>query len=250
MDRPLFRGAAAVALALLLLNLLVLALGLSWEESRHQARTLVGYNADKVRIVRPSHAIDAPRPEANRTEPGAVNAMPAPEMDTQKDTLWHKEASNATAQSSPDRICVTLNLDGIDAYTVLRRAMSQVGLEQFDLRAEARLGWWVYWPPIRDPIQQVKVLVKIEQAGVKDIVPIRKGPMAQAISLGMFTNEADARRHQLNLLQRGLNAVQIGPRPGVRMLYLDIPAVYRPRLKALNAVLPTTISLKEVACAG
>jgi DNA-binding MarR family transcriptional regulator len=143
-----------------------------------------------------------------------------------------------------------VSLAGADAYTALRRAMAQAGLAGQSLRTEERLGWWVYWPPLDDPVRQVQALAAIDRAGVKDVAPIRQGPMARAISLGMFASEADASRHRENLQRKGLSELRHGPRPGIRAVYLDLTAAERDKLTALRRSLPEGVSLEEVACPG
>jgi len=85
---------------------------------------------------------------------------------------------------------------------------------------------------------------------VRDVAPIRQGPMARAISLGMFASEADARAQHGVLTRKGLTAVRYGPRPGIRAVYLDIHAADRGKLAAVRAALPAGVTLEEVACPG
>ena len=61
-----------------------------------------------------------------------------------------------------------------------------------------------------------KRLVPLQSdAGVKDAVPIGKGAMAQAFSLGVFSSEEQALLHRNRLRSRGLDKAEFGPRPGV-----------------------------------
>lgn len=217
-----------LTLLLLLLNALTLAAGLALEHWRAEPRAIIGYNADKVRLLaRPQPAV-----------------MPSP------------VASSAAAETKPvvqtgadQPVCLQVTLGGINAYDALRAAMREAGLEALDLRAEARLGWWVYWPPLTDPIRQVEALAAINAAGVKDFAPIRQGPMARAISLGMFKSEADARAQHAALARKGLTALRYGPRPGIRVIYLDLPAEVSGRLDALRAAVPSEVTLETRPCA-
>ncbi len=159
-------------------------------------------------------------------------------------------AATPPAEAAGSPRCLRASLSGPAAYEALRQAMQQAGLAGLGLRTEERLGWWVYWPPLDEPARQVQALAAIERAGVRDFATIRQGPMARAISLGMFANEADARRHLDDLRRRGLSELRYGPRPGVRSVYLDLPAAERDKLPALRAALPEGVSLEEVACPG
>jgi len=82
------------------------------------------------------------------------------------------------------------------------------------------------------------------------VAPIRQGPMARAISLGMFSSEADARARHGELTRKGLTALRYGPRPRIRAVYLDIPAADRDKLADLRAALPAGVTLEQAACPG
>ncbi|MGQ9684910.1 MAG: hypothetical protein ACUVT2_01210, partial [Thiobacillaceae bacterium] len=152
------------------------------------------------------------------------------------------------AAQSAGPACFKVSLTGAAAYAALRQAMGQAGLDGRPLRTEERLGWWVYWPPLDDPVKQVQALAAIDRAGVKDVAPIRQGPMARAISLGMFASEADARAQHAALARRGLTALRYGPRPGIRAVYLDLPGEDLDKVTALRAALPEGVGLEATDC--
>lgn len=247
----MFGRAGSIALGLLLLNVVVLAAGLALEHWRAQPRALVGYNADKVRLLNKAGAVPAggvaARAEGTQTAVGA-----APSTAGAGDAASEGGAAGAAGRTAPPTgpVCLKASLAAPAAYAALRRAMGQAGLGGRMLRTEERLGWWVYWPPLDDPVQQVQALAAIDRAGVKDVAPIRQGPMARAISLGMFASEADARAQHGVLTRRGLDALRYGPRPGIRAVYLDIPAADGDKLPALRAAAPEGVTLEEVACPG
>lgn len=242
--------AGSIALGLLLLNVVVLAAGLTLEHWRAQPRALIGYNADKVRVVKragltPAGGVEAPAVSA-RTAAATGQATGQPEDSTTP--AAGGVAQRMTPPSGP--LCLRAGLAGPTAYTALRRAMGQAGLGGLPLRTEERLGWWVYWPPLTDPVEQVQALAAIDRAGVRDVAPIRQGPMARAISLGMFASEADARAQHGVLSRKGLQALRYGPRPGIRAVYLDIPAADRDKVAALRAAPLEGVTLDEGACPG
>lgn len=252
MDRPQYGRARAIALGLLWLNVIVLAAGLTLEHWRSQPRTLVGYNADKVRLLPSVDAAPASSRMLKSTgRPTDVATASSAESESEGAAALASEGTQLEGQGGvPGPVCVRVTLRTADDYSALRQAMAQAGVGGLALRTEPRLGWWVYWPPLDDPVRQVQALAAIEQAGVRDIAPIRQGPMARAISLGMFASEADARRHLEDLQRKGLTELRHGPRPGVRAVYLDIPAAMRGNLRALRTALPAGLSLAEVACAS
>jgi hypothetical protein len=242
--RPRFGRAGSIALGLLLLNVVVLASGLALEHWRDQPRAPIGYNADKVRLLNEAGPVGGDHgraaPAASSTGSGVTTDGPVP-----------AQVGDPAAQAAPaGPACFRVGLAGAESYAALRQAMAQAGLEGRDLRTEERLGWWVYWPPLDDPVQQVQALAAIDRAGVRDVAPIRKGPMARAISLGMFASEADARARHDALVRKGLTALRHGPRPGIRAVYLDLPAAEGGKLAPLRAALPAGVTLAEVACPG
>lgn len=250
MDRPQFGRARAIALGLLLLNVIVLAAGLTLEHWRSQPRALVGYNADKVRLLPQAGAAPSGTVGAGMTgaQTAAGAAYPATSDGGVSTTPEGGGGPAAAAVPSTGPVCVRASLAAADSYAALRRAMVQAGLGGQPLRTEERLGWWVYWPPLDDPVEQVQALAAIDRAGVKDVAPIRQGPMARAISLGMFASEADARAQHGRLTGKGLTALRYGPRPGIRAVYLDIPAAGRDSLSTLRAAVPQGVTLEEVTC--
>ncbi|MCU0841345.1 MAG: hypothetical protein MUC79_06450 [Thiobacillaceae bacterium] len=214
-----------VVLWLLLANVLLLAAGLALQRWQGQPRLLAGYNADKVRLLGQPGPGTAERPAA-------------------------KTADAATPTESPGAgpLCLVAALGGAADYTTLRQALRDAGLDSVELRVDERLGWWVYWPPISDPVEQVQVLAAIGKAGVRDVAPIRRGPMARAISFGMFASEADARAHREFLRGKGLDKLEYGPRPGVGELILFAAGADPVRIERLRALLKDRPGLEERAC--
>ncbi len=252
MDSPVFGRAGSIALGLLLLNVVVLAAGLTLEYWRSQPRALIGFNADKIRLLtkggRVPSGVVGTEAEGARTADAAGRSASGPLDDPARAQAGVARSGEAAPPTG--LACFKASLTGSAAYASLRRAMDQVGLGRQMLRTEERLGWWVYWPPLDDPVEQVQALAAIDRAGVRDVAPIRRGPMARAISLGMFASEADARAQHGVLTRKGLTALRYGPRPFIRAVYLDIHAADRGRLADLRAALPAGVTLEEVACPG
>ncbi len=246
----MFGRAGALTLGLLLLNVVVLVAGLTLEYQLEQPRALSGYNADKVRLLDRDGADAAGDSAAEPAMAQAADGSSSPVGSARQDAAPTGKAGGlAGAVAQPGGpVCLRVGLEGTAAYDALRRAMAQAGLGGQGLRTDGRLGWWVYWPPLDDPVEQVQALAAIDRAGVRDVAPIRQGPMARAISLGMFASEAAARAQHGLLTRKGLTALRYGPRPGIRAVYLDLPAAERDKLTPLRAALPEGVSLEEVAC--
>lgn len=255
MDRPIFGRAGSIALGLLLLNVVVLAAGLTMPHWRDQPRALVGYNADKIRVLNEAKAASTEKvatlavlAAANPSDAAArLQSDVAPSRDAADLSEQTAEPAEQTAEPAKPA-CFRISLTAATAYAALRQAMEQAGLGGQTLRTEERLGWWVYWPPLNDLASRVQALAAIDRAGVKDAVVIRQGPMVWAISLGMFTSEAGARAQHAALVRRGLTALRYGPRPSIRAVYLDLTSADQDKIAALQAALPDGVGLEAVDC--
>ncbi len=189
---------------LLALNVLVLALGLGVEyvgASRRPA--LVEINAAKIRNWTQPETIQPDVPDVV----GAVDAVPV------------APAPVAPASGS---LCIDVTEPGQARYVELQSLLKLAGFDdgRCAYSFDARLGWWVFWPPVYEPALRAKAIQAIQAAGVKDVLPIRQGAMAQAYSLGMFASEVQAIQHRDRLRGQGLAQVEYGPRPNVKKMRL------------------------------
>jgi hypothetical protein len=211
-----------LSLLLVAANVALLATGLALEQWQRQARQLPGYNADKIRIVRTPRASGKPL----------------------------EEETQAPEPAAP--VCFTIRVDDQAVYPALRQGLEQAGINasMYHLGVDNRLGWWVFWPPESDPVEQVRLLKRFEDIGIRDLAPIRRGPMSGAISLGMFAGEADARSRSESLQQKGLDRVDYGPRPGTESLTLSLTAEGNKRLDVLRAALGGQVKLEGEPCPG
>jgi hypothetical protein len=85
--------------------------------------------------------------------------------------------------------------------------------EAYDLRVAQRLGWWVFIPPLENDEALRVVMEDARSKGVRDMAPVRQGPLRHALALGTFASLAAARQHAQHLERRGLQGVRYGPRP-------------------------------------
>ena len=189
-----------MTLYLLGVNLLVLGIGLGVEYlSANRPSELHEFNAGKIRFwAQP----DAYKPaQAEKSSPAPEVAAPAPEV--------------------PPAISGNLCLEIADfsqaRYQEFRTRMKNAGLDdgQCTFAFDKRLAWWVFWPPEYEAAQREKVLKAIQAAGVKDVLPITQGAMAQSLSLGVFAGEAQANQYRDTLRGKGLSKVEFGPRPSM-----------------------------------
>jgi hypothetical protein len=167
--------------------------GLALEHVLGQPRSLPEFNTELIRLFgQPGEAV---------REPGA--SQPA-------------RAGSEDGEAAP---VACLRIRGLDQtrYGELlgHLELAGIGQQQRMFLIDQSLGWWVYWPPEYESVQREKTLRAIRAAGVRDALPISKGAMAQAFSLGVFATEEQAQTHRNRLRSRGLEKAEFGPRPGV-----------------------------------
>ncbi len=113
------------------------------------------------------------------------------------------------------------------------------------------LGWWVFWPPVYEAAERERVSRSLRAAGVRDVLPIRGGAMAQAYSLGVFQFEAQALAMRDGLRQKGLGAVEYGPRPEEGEVFLHCRVEDPEMRRRLLAAMPPEVTARpEASCAA
>lgn len=184
---------------------------------------------------------------ADRTRPPA-------EINAEKIILWREPVAPPAAApatdarpvvasapaASPPSLC--LELEGLDQnrYVALREVLTSAGLGPAECvySFDKKLGWWVFWPPEYEAVQRDKAIKGFQAAGVKDVLPINQGPMAQAFSLGVFVGESQARQFRDQLRGKGLAKAEFGPRPSLLTARLRCAPEDAGRLDRLKVALP------------
>lgn len=214
-----------LALLLLVVNVVVLATGLGLEHYRRGEHLLVGYNADKITLLRPPGGEGAPGDSAAPAETGE-GAAPGRET-----------PSPDTAARGAGAGCLVLRDYGQAAHDRLLADLAAAGLTpgQYAIRLDKPLGWWVYIPPEDNAARRETVLALLKAAGVKDMAVIGRGSMTNAISLGMFAEPGQAASHLAAMQAKGAPGVVYGPRPGMgpaRVEFTGLSVQDRERLPA------------------
>lgn len=207
------------------LNLVVLAAGVAMTHlAAGRVPELNEFNAGKIRFwsqpvaYQPARAVAAAAP----AEPVAQAAEPAVQA------------------ASTDRVCVDIADLSQAHYEDLRALLkaSDLAAGQCQYSFDKKLAWWVFWPPEYEAAQRDKVLKAIQAAGIKDVLPITQGALAQSFSLGVFSNEVQANQYRDTLRSRGLNKAEFGPRPSMVSGRLGCVAAEAERLARFRAALP------------
>ncbi len=209
---------------LITLNVLVLAAGLAlsfYLASRPSGLTEL--NPSKIRFW---------------SQPADYRPDPAPTA--QPDLAAAAKVPEQNAAPTPTRLCIELT--GIDQarYDTIRGQLKTAGLDNGVCRFnfDKKLGWWVYWPPEYETARREKAIRAIQAAGVKDVMPITQGAMAQSYSLGVFSGENQANQYRDFLRGKGLAKVQFGPRPNLAWARLGCAVADQAKQEGFKAGLP------------
>lgn len=215
--------AGRLALFLGVMNVALLASGLALEHWLRQPRGLPEFNAQHIRLLTQPEASGAKRAKAPVAETPSAAALPV--------------------------ACLKINSLDQSRYTELLAMLDGAGIpaQRRQFVVGQTLGWWVFWPPEYEALQREKALRAIRAAGIEDFLPIVKGSMAQAISLGVFAGEDQARIHRNRLRSRGLDKAEYGPRPGVAESPSHLVCMLQgpEQLEKLKTALPAGVSVAD-----
>lgn len=174
----------------------------------------------------------------------ASRASAPSEFNAGKIGLWRQPVNyvapaKPAAPAAPVALCLEVAALDQERYQAMRAAVKTAGLDggQCAYRFDKNLAWWVFWPPEYEAGQRDKVIKAIVAAGVKDVLPITQGAMAQSFSLGVFSSEAKANQFRDSLRGKGLDKAEFGPRPSMGSGWLGCtgePA----RLEGFKAAVP------------
>lgn len=212
---------------LLVANGLLLGVFLALQYWGERDSRLPEFNADRIRLL------EQPPAKARSAAPAAATG---------------EAAGTPGAEFA---LCYRVAAMDPERYQAFRDVLKQldVGGGRYSVLTANKLPWWAYWPPEYEAAQREVVVKKIALAGVKDVLLIGKGPMAQSFSLGMFPVESQARAHRDSLRQKGLEKVEYGIRPGIGAFRIRLDPETPARAQVLKAIMPAWAEpLEPQAC--
>lgn len=202
---------------LALLNVVVLLVGMSMESVRDQPAALLGFNADKVRLL---GKVERPQADpAPVVEPvaDAVEEVPAPEVVAEPALPAEPTVPTVpVVPASGEGVrCLVWPALEADVWSEIEVRLKNAGIKpaDFDMRLDKPLGWWVYLPPFPSAEAARAEVEALRRRGVRDLAPVRGGALVNAVSLGVFPTLEKARAHADSLVRLGLEDMRIGPRP-------------------------------------
>lgn len=158
-------------------------------QSREDAETSA--NALKGRFP----GIDGPRADAAPAAPVQVVTTPA---------------------ASPPSSCIELGPFSPAALKRVKPSLSALipGKEPRERTATPETRWWVYMPPLPSRADAIKVAADLKRRGIREYFVVQDAAHRNAISLGLFSSEENARRFAGQMTAKGLSPIQVAAREG------------------------------------
>lgn len=191
-------------IVLLFANLLALALWKGWlggAGSHGEPERLSNQlNPERLHLVSTSPA-PAAQPVAARTAPVEEEVAATP-------------ADGAADAQAPQACVVFAGLNAEQAGELAARiSKAGTGFALTERRSEVPSSWWVHIPSQGSKEGADKKVAELRRLGVDDLFVMQDaGPSQYAISLGLYKNEAAAKRHLDSLKDKGVRSAQIATR--------------------------------------
>lgn len=100
-----------------------------------------------------------------------------------------------------------------------------VSMDIAETTEQIKTGYWVLIPVLPSRQEANQMVKKLKAAGVEDLWLINKGPMKNAISLGLYAGPSNASRHSRNINEKGFDS-EVSPKMSEQTRYwLDYSAV-------------------------
>lgn len=222
---------------MLVLNLLVLAGGVGLQYvMANRMPGMLEINPGKIRFW----SQPEPYKPGSAGSPVQSDSHPVAETSAAVEAKAQDEAADQQ-QATAHKLCVVIDDLNQSRYQEMLKVLKTSGAAdgECSYAFDKSLGWWVYWPPEYETAKRADVLDKIRSAGVKDVLPIREGAMAQSFSVGAFKLEGQARLYRDQLRSKGLDKIEYGPRPSINKAMLSCELADEPQLQKLRTALPS-----------
>ncbi|VCU68013.1 hypothetical protein PIGHUM_00060 [Pigmentiphaga humi] len=104
-----------------------------------------------------------------------------------------------------------------------------------DIRREnGKPGWMVIVPPLPNAAAVQAAAAQLGKSGVKDYFVIQEGPLQHAISLGVFSTEAGAKKHAAALQEQGVRNARVLERASLAKGWLRLEGLRPADLRTLD----------------
>ncbi|NIM29231.1 MAG: hypothetical protein GTO67_15885 [Gammaproteobacteria bacterium] len=197
------------------------------------------------RSLPPAQPRPAPQP-ASQPEPAVAIAK------VDSATTPGPSESGSAATADPGAVCYTIGpLDKEDDISALSAWFDAQG-SRAKLRTDERrevVSTWVFLPPLESREAAAARVLEMQARNIEDIYVIPRGDMANAISLGLYSQDESLRRRVAELEERGFTPSVLPRYRTVMASWFDVvtSATQPMTVGVLDQIFPDLI-IREVAC--
>jgi len=196
--------------------------------------------------------VDADVLRRRRKPPSQQPESPAQVTDTHLETASVSRDNVPASPPETDRECYTIGpLDNEDDISALGAWFSAQG-SQATLRSDERReasSTWVFLPPLDSRQAADERLREMQAANIDDIYVIPRGDMANAISLGLYSQSDSLQRRISELEERGFTPSLLPRYRTVTASWFDVTtsAAQPMTVGVLDQIFPD-LTIRQVAC--
>lgn len=156
-------------------------------------------------LSRPAPPLAPPAPPLGASPLVLLDEMPAAPPERQARTATPPPTDMVEPPPSTPVGCQALGpfMDR-DTVVVARDRLVAAGIEALPRATDAseRLGYWVHTPP-GTAADASAIVTRLRRAGVRDFYVVTEGELSNAVSLGVFSEQATAERHAARMRSMG-----------------------------------------------
>ncbi len=203
----------AVFLILLLANLALAAWGFLSRKPHPNPLARQEIHADRLKLV-PEESLSAPASSAQSAPLAASTPLPASTPLAASAPLAASEPAQAAPVATKVAYCYTWGPFSRDEAEKAKTGLTQFHPKNLvEQNLPGRLNYWTYIPPKKTRQEALDAVRALKEAGITDLFLIQEpGKWQYAISLGMFGTESSAKKHALQIRQKGVSSVTSGRR--------------------------------------
>jgi hypothetical protein len=234
--------------------------GFGWGEQEVQAQPEL--HADMIQVIPapqnapakalPSHKASEPVPVH---APAAASSAPVPASSPAASPAKQDSAKDVAAAAQPGApVCLEWgDFSGPDlARATAALSAMQLADKLSQRQIEQDIGYWVYFPPLRNKTAVNRKVAEIKALGINEYFVVQAGRWKNAISLGVFKTQEAAQSFLQGLHTKGVHTARVGERASklksTIFMLNGVDAATVSRLTAMQNDFPGS-TLNNVPCA-
>jgi hypothetical protein len=191
--------------------------GFGWGEQEVQAQPYL--NADMIRLIpalqsAPARALPSSKPVSEPVTAPAPVAVPSPSESPSKPNPAIDVAAPAAAKPGTPVCLEWGDFSGSDlARATAALSAMQLADKLSQRQIEQDIGYWVYFPPLRNKAAVNRKIGEIKALGIREYFVVQgSGRWHNAISLGVFKTREAAQSFLHDMNAKGVHTARVGAR--------------------------------------